>query len=95
MQVIMQKRAEVALRSLDARDRDRVSAAVSRLEQTGFRELSERGQIKKLRQAPGVILYVMRATNWLRIVLSFQNDRAIVEDIVPYDRLDRLPSNWR
>lgn len=95
MQVTVQRRAEVALRSLDARDRDRVSTAIARLEQAQFRELSERGQIKKLRQAPGVSLYEMRATNRLRLVLSFQNDRAVVEDIVPHDRLDRLPSTWR
>jgi hypothetical protein len=91
----MQRRAEVALRSLDARDRDRVMGVISRLERSDFQELRDRGHVNKLRQAPGVSLYVMRATNQLRVVLSFQNDRIIVEDIVPHDRLDRLPAAWR
>jgi hypothetical protein len=95
MQITVQRRAEVALRSLDARDRNKVMGVLSRLEQSGFQQLHDSGLVHKMRQAPGVNLYVMRATTQLRIVLSFQNDKVVIEDIVPHDRLDRLPAGWR
>lgn len=95
MQVTLQGRAEVALRSLDRRDRDRVMGVISRLGQSDFQQLRDSGQVHQLRQASGISLYVMRATNQLRVVLSFQNNEVIVEDIVPHDQLDRFPGAWR
>jgi hypothetical protein len=95
MQVIIQRRAEIAMRSLDLRDRDDVNRALNQLKEWDFRQLLAAGKVHKLPQAPGAAMYVMRATYQLRLVLSFRDETVTVEDVVPHDRLGRLPSAWR
>jgi hypothetical protein len=86
----MRTRAAIALRSLSTRDRDKVVAALERLQTTDFQSLLQRRQLYKLHQASETGLYVLRATNRLRVIVSKCGDALMVEDIMSHDRLDRL-----
>ncbi len=95
MQVILQRRAEVAFRSLELTDRQKVAAVLRHFEESKAKDLLEPNQASKFRKAPGSELYVMRATNRLRVVFSLQHDVLTVEDIVPHDRLGRVVQKGR
>jgi hypothetical protein len=90
MKVILQGRAEVALRSLDAQDRHRVETILRGLETSDLQALPRDTRLLKLRQLSNVVMYAIRATTRLRIVVSLRDSALVVEDIVPRDRVDHL-----
>lgn len=91
MRIVMQRRAEIALRSLNTSERRRVVAALERLQATDFQTLLQGQQLYKLQGGSESGLYVLRATNRLRVIVSRRDTSLIVEDIMSNDRLTRFP----
>jgi phage-related protein len=78
----LHRRAEIAFRSLETRDRARVTAALDRI-RTGGRDL----HVKKLAGAGADPLYVYRASDALRVVFSRHGDTITVEDITNPEKI--------
>ena len=90
MNLIVHRRAEVALRSLAPIDQKKIINAFEKIEYSSFEDLAKSRKFKKIRVATGEKLYLFQGTKRLRIVLSKESDSWIVEDIVDHDRLSRL-----
>lgn len=86
--VVIQRRAEIALRSLDWLERRKVEAAISVLGITSLNQLMKSGKIKALRIDAPRQLYSMRVRK-LRLILSSKQSQWIVEDIVDHEHLPR------
>jgi len=92
MQLRLERRAEIAFRSLSQIDRRRIEAALHEISSATPGELTLSRKLRKLLSASGEKLYVYRGSKRLRIVFSILGDECIIEDIVDHDRLDRLLS---
>lgn len=90
MKVLIQRRAEIALRSLDPPERRKVEEALRWLESTDPSALNASPKLQKLKLASPRLLYSLRVGNRLRVILSFNPTEWTVEDIVDHDRLVRL-----
>lgn len=98
MQVVVADRADVAFNSLNPRDKSRVGKALAKVvaaqaEDGGFSPQAL--QLHLLREAHGSRLWVMRASQRLRLVVSVLDGVITIEDIVPHDRLDRIAGRTR
>jgi hypothetical protein len=90
MLIILEGRAEVALRSLSPKDAGRVMRAIHDLGQTKRELMFRSHNIKKLILGrPDKDFFVYRASARLRLVLSFEGDACTVEDILDRSRLER------
>jgi hypothetical protein len=90
MRIIIRKRAEIALRSLDKPDRDRANRALGTLQNSELREILRTGKITRLNTISSENLYSYRAGLRLRLVLSRTDGEWILEDVVDHDRLLRI-----
>lgn len=92
MVLIIQRRAEIALRSLQAIERKRVESSLQELRAANLSELHGNPKFRALKsERSGKQLFVYKGTPELRLVISFQDgDTCLVQDIVDHDRLDRL-----
>jgi hypothetical protein len=90
MHLIIHRRAEVALRSLNPTERKKILQALDLLQYASIEELNQSGKFHKIHAASGERLYIYRSSRRLRIVLSKNENEWTVEDIVDHDRLDRL-----
>jgi len=90
MDVLLQGRAEIALRSLDPPERESVHAALEVLEKTDLSALKSSRKLHALQPFSPERLYSFRVNKMLRLILSARLSEWIVEDIVNYDRLSRL-----
>lgn len=97
MKVVLERRAEIALRSLDARDYKSVSGLISRISRLPPRDDSAPEARKadarpslRLRRAGKGDLFVAKAGEELRVLFSFSGETVIIQDIVPYNRLSSL-----
>lgn len=93
MILIVQKRAEVALRSLSGEERDKVSSAINDLLSLSITDFSNHPKIHAIRLQSGEKLYTYRLNNKLRLVLSIDDDTCVVQDLVNYDRFTKLLHN--
>lgn len=85
--VTIERRAEIALRSLDRAERSRVESALVMLGRTKPSQWMESGKIKALRPDLPNRLYSLRVSR-LGVILSAANQSQwVVEDIVDHDRL--------
>jgi len=89
--MMIQKRAEIALRSLEDGEQKRLLSAIEKLDGLDVDILKTKGKIRKF-PSPDEPLYIYRGTQRLRILLSRQKNIWIVEDIVAHDRLKRIIS---
>lgn len=89
MQVILERRAEVALRSLADAERTKVARAFAKLSELDQHGLSRHLLVHRLSGLP-VQLYSYRVSDILRIVFSVQSDRIVIQDITNFDRLKHL-----
>ena len=94
MDIIMQRRAKIALRSLEQNEQKQILKALEQIELTQSKDLFQIPQLKKLRNLDEN-LYMYRGSHRLRLVLSIQGDVCIVEDILAHDKLDRLIANLK
>jgi hypothetical protein len=96
MQLLLHRRAEIALRSLPEADRFKIKFALANLVGADLKQFLKNTKLKKL--ATGISdkkLFIYRGSTNLRIILSFEGDTCTVEDIVARDRLDRLITQKR
>jgi mRNA-degrading endonuclease RelE of RelBE toxin-antitoxin system len=90
MQIDLERRAEVGLRSLANVARAEVEAALLEMSKIDQRQLSESPRVKRLAGLQARNLYSYRVSDKLRLVFSFQNDRIVIQDIANPDRLKHL-----
>lgn len=91
MQLQVQRRAEIALRSLNTADRQRIDRALNELASADPRRGPRLPKFHSLATGfSGKPLFAYRAGRRLRLILSFNDDLCVVEDIVDHDKLDRL-----
>jgi hypothetical protein len=91
MQLRIERRAEIALRSLQKTEQKHVDRALSSLLASEVATVWHSHKIKPIATGfSGRKLFVYRGSPKLRLVLSFENDTCILEDVLDHDRLDRL-----
>jgi hypothetical protein len=90
MKLILQRRAEIAMRSLGKREQSQIVAALGVLSSADPRSLGHRPQIRRIRGVIGENLYSYRIGREYSLLFSLQGDTCIIEDVVAHDRLDRL-----
>lgn len=91
MQILKQRRAEIALRSLGTTERRQIARAIDELSSTDMSLLQDGRKLHKL--ASGLSdrkLFVFKGSPKLRLILSFDKDICTIEDVVDHDRVDRL-----
>jgi len=90
MKLVMQRRAEIALRSLESAEQKQITRALDELDSAVPASFNESPKIYKLLPVLGEKIYVYRGSKKLRLILSVKDDICTVEDIIDSDRLDRL-----
>lgn len=91
MQIHIQRRAEIALRSLQKLERKQVDRALDELLASDRAALKSNPKFHLL--ASGLSnrkLAVYRGGPRLRLILTFEGETCTLEDIVDHDRLDRM-----
>jgi hypothetical protein len=89
MHIVVQRRAEIALRSLGKLEQKQITRALAELSAANRTRLNRKlhSLAKSLSDKK---LFVYRASPKLRLILSFEGDVCTIEDVVDHDRLDRL-----
>jgi mRNA-degrading endonuclease RelE of RelBE toxin-antitoxin system len=83
MKLLFTRRAEIAFRSLDPREQQKVSRALEVIDETDL------GKIKMPKLASSEKLYKLRVGN-LRVILSKAKSDWVLQDIVYKDRLSPI-----
>ena len=94
MDIVIQRRANIALRSLEQNEQKQILKALEIIKITPTKDLLQNHQLKKLKHL-GENLYVYRGNYRLCLILSIKNDVCMVEDIIARDKLDRLFANLK
>jgi mRNA-degrading endonuclease RelE of RelBE toxin-antitoxin system len=91
MQLRIERRAEIALRSLQKTEQRYIERALNELQASDRATLRHNSKIRIIASSlPGRKLFVYKGSAKLRLVLSFDDDTCVIEDVVDHDRLDRL-----
>lgn len=91
MELLIQRRAEIALRSLQKSEQAGIRRALLKLSQIDRTELSRSHHFKLYAtHFSGKKIAVYRATPRLRLILSLEGDACIIEDIVDRERVERV-----
>lgn len=91
MHLRIERRAEIALRSLQKIEQKHIDRALNELLALDQATLRHSPKIHVLMSGlSGRKLFVYRGSPKLRLVLSFEGETCILEDIVDHDRLGRL-----
>jgi hypothetical protein len=91
MYLRIERRAEIALRSLQKIEQKHIDRALNELLASDMATIRQSPKIHMLASGfSGRKLFVYRGSRKLRLVLSVDNETCVVEDIVDHDRLDRL-----
>ena len=90
MEIRIQRRAEIALRSLQRSEQKQIIKALNKISSVTSKDLFQIPNFHKLRGELRQNLYVYRGSENLRLVLSVRDNVCTVEDIVAHDKLDRL-----
>lgn len=90
MNLILERRAEIALRSLRGADRTQVMRALDELQVLDGQELRQRHSVQKVSLAGDNSLFIAIGGKRLRLVLSLEGELCRVLDILNHDRLTRL-----
>ena len=91
MQLHIERRAEIALRSLQKNEQNQINRALNELLDLDRATLMQSPRLNIL--ASGFSsrkLFVYKGSPTLRLVLTFDDDMCVLEDVVYHDRLDRL-----
>lgn len=92
MDVYIEKRAEVALRTLSSSDQRKVEKTLQHLSSIVPKQLTLSNDIRALRVASGQMVYIARVGRALRMVFSIKGNDCFVQDIVHRDRIERIVS---
>lgn len=90
MQVRLERRAEIAFRSLSPIEQRHIARAMDEISSASPEELRLSRKLHKVLAASGEGLYVFRGSQRLRLVLSIEGDSCTIEDVVDHDKLNRL-----
>lgn len=91
MNLIIERRAEIALRSLRGVDQKQISRALQELAAIPPKELFRHPKIHKVISSPdSTALYIYGGVIRLRLILAIEGETCTVVDVVDHDRLGRL-----
>lgn len=91
MNLLFERRAEIALRSLRGVDQKQIARALHVLEAIPLKELFRHPNIHKALSGPdSKPLYVYGSGTRLRLILAIEGETCTVLDVVDHDRLGRL-----
>lgn len=91
MQMLIQRRAEIALRSLQKIEQKQIDRSLRELSEQDRSTLQRSQKLHMLVSGfSGKKLFVYRGSTKLRLILSFDGETCVVEDLVDHDRIDRL-----
>lgn len=90
MNITIQRRADMALKSLSLMEKGQLESALKELKVLSATEFYNHPEIQKLISASGEKLYAFIGSKRLRIILSANADSCTVEDILDRERLSRL-----
>ena len=90
MKLRIERRSEIALRSLQKNEQQHIFRALDKLLVSDRATLQNNPNAHIFKLVSRKRLYVIKASPRLRLVLSFDNETCVLEDIVDHDRLDRL-----
>jgi hypothetical protein len=93
MELVIQQRAEIAIRSLSRFEQTQVRWALDEISAVASNDLYQSAKFRKLRVGSGETFYVYRGNPRLRLLLSIHGDRCTIEDVVDHDKLSRLQLN--
>lgn len=89
MDIQLERRAEIAQRSLPTSEKDRIARALDFLFESQASELLRDHRVSKLNFGSGEQLYSFRSSQRLRLIFSIRGNLIVVQDIVDHDRLKR------
>ncbi|OPB33497.1 hypothetical protein [Pseudomonas fluorescens] len=88
MQISIERRVEIALRSLESAERKKVEMALADLLRIDTRAPHANVNITRLvRESSGKNLFLYKVGREIRLVISFEDDKCIVEDVFYRNRL--------
>lgn len=90
MKVEFHRRAEIALRFLDAAGRRRVEIALSPVRQALRSDALHVLRARKLRSGADEDFYSIKVDENIRLIASLTGDCLLVQDIVPQERIGHL-----
>ncbi|MGF1541601.1 MAG: hypothetical protein ACFCU5_14315 [Pleurocapsa sp.] len=93
MDIVIQRRANIALHSLENSEQKQILKALERIKITPAKDLFQTLELKL--KNLGQNLYIYRGNYRLRLILSIKNDVCTVEDIIARDKLDMLFANFK
>ncbi len=90
MNLLFERRAEIAMRSLRGTDQKQVQRALHELQALEPKEVFRHHKIHRFAASLSEPLYVYSGGIRLRLVLKIDGANCRIVDIVDHDRLDRL-----
>ena len=90
MRYILERRAEVALRSLPHLERQRFDRAIASMLELSPQEIASHGSVRLLGESSQSRLYSYRSSATLRIIFSIGEDLLIVQDILNRHRVRQI-----
>jgi mRNA-degrading endonuclease RelE of RelBE toxin-antitoxin system len=91
MIILIQRRADIAIRSLSTIERNQITSAFKELSESDRSRLLKNPKLQKLAtRFSDRKLFVYKSSSKFRLILSFKDDICTIEDIVDHDRLDQL-----
>lgn len=93
MNLLFERRTEIAMRSLRGTDQKQVQRALHELQALEPKDIFHHHKIRKLAASLSEPLYVYGGGIRLRLVLKIEGENCRIIDVVDHDRLDRLLQN--
>lgn len=93
MEINIQRRSKIALRSLPQNEQQQILKALDQLRSFQFQDIDKIERLKELPNDSNENLYTYPGNYELRLILSIKNNVCVVEDILAYDKLDRFVAN--
>ena len=90
MNLLLERRSEIALRSLRVVDRNQVLRTLDLLKAVSPSELNQQRLVQKVRLVDSQHLVIAQGGRRLRLLMSLEGENCRVLDIVDHDRLERI-----
>ena len=95
MKLSWQRRAQIQFRSLEKGDQNKISRALDIINLSAPSDLLKNKEFHRLHVESDNNLYAYQGSPKYRVVLSFQGEICVVEDIFAHDRFNQFISNWK
>jgi hypothetical protein len=93
MVLVVERRAEIAIRSLSRLEQAQVRRALDEIGAIAPDELCQSSKFQNFRGGSGETFYVYPGAPSLKLILSINDDKYTIEDVIDRDKLSRLPLN--